>query len=89
MATTYTHVHPPIYYTVRSVVRWAFWTGLVSGVFATAGWASSTLMGHKEECPVRLSSDFTYVAVEPFTVGECEAPPYVVLYDGETWGWGG
>ena len=87
--TTHRPAHPPIYYTIRSVVRWAFWTGLAMGLFATAGWVSSTMSGEQSACPVSLRPDFTYVQVEPFDVGECEPPPYVVLYDSETWGWGG
>jgi hypothetical protein len=77
--------HPPIYYKVRSVVRFCFWTGLIAGLMVISSWITG--LNNKPECPVTLNFDFTYTAHADFDPNECTAGHNVSLLDGYRWGW--
>lgn len=83
--TYYRNQHPPIYYTIRTVVRCAFWSSVVVGLTFFASWFAQ--LDDKEACPIILNSDFTYEAVSPFDATSCDAGRNVVLLDNARWGW--
>lgn len=81
--------HPPIYYTVRTAVRFTFWTGVAAGTFATASWiVDKAYEDDRPACPVSVEVDFTWERTgEPFTLAECRPPTGIVLENDGTWRW--
>jgi hypothetical protein len=82
--------HAPIYYTIRTAVRVAFWGGL----------ASATLLGLVEltdddrpDCNITINANFTWevgdykarYGDQPVT--ECYIDPMYVLHDDGRWSW--
>lgn len=82
---TTTTYHPPIYYSVRTVVRWVFWSLAMWGLLLTLSWVSN--LGDKPECPITLNDDFTYTANKTFVLGECYAGHNITLNGNNTWEW--
>ena len=82
---TYT-THPPIYYTVRSIVRFTFW-----GIIGTIGiYLCFTLMASANAynpCPIELNRDFTYTTTEWYPTMDCDLPENVELDLRGNWWW--
>lgn len=77
--------HPPIYYTIRTVVRYCFWTSVVIGGVQTAVWISN--LNDKPACPISLNEDFHYTTNESFDPNTCSPGDNVVLVDAQHWSW--
>lgn len=73
------------YYTIRSIVRFTFWTTTITGAMFAAVWVSE--IGQKPECPIRLNFDFTYTQLAPFDSNECTPGDNVTLTGPQTWAW--
>lgn len=92
MATTTYQQHPPIYYTVRSAVRWVFWTTfatvLLGGLMVGLDAISRINSDPKPVCDITVNRDFTWnwnsVAI-PLT--DCSAPEDIVVNSDGTWEW--
>lgn len=84
--------HTPIYYKVRSAVRFAFWASLFGGTVLVGKWLVDTAYGdQRPACPVDIKPDFTWAksgADINFALAECRPPQNIVLYNDGTWGWG-
>ena len=82
-----------MYYTVRTAVRFTFWSSLVVGLVFTVVKVSE--IGLNPPCPSVLNVDFTWSAkdantkVSDIDLSACEHPNYVILYNDGTWGWVG
>jgi hypothetical protein len=91
MSRTRNGWHTPIYYKVRSVVRFAFWASLFSGTVLVGKWLVDTAYGdHRPACPIDIKHDFTWSRLDgttAFTLTDCRPPQNVVLYNDGTWGW--
>lgn len=90
MATTTYTQHPPIYYTVRSCVRWLFWTVLGFAIFAGLVRLSDAIYLRNADpvCNVNVARDFTWTwngTAVPLT--ECRSPEDIVLNQNGTWEW--
>ena len=84
MATTF---HPPIYYKVRSVVRFVFWFGLALSFILAFGRIVND--DEKDRCPVDLWQNFTWSSVDnkTFNLDTCQHPTGIVLLPDGTWWW--
>ena len=90
MATsTYTE-HPPIYYSVRTLVRFAFWSALTLG----SAFGLSTLANHinardsKPVCDITVNRNFTWTWNSPAVpLTDCLAPEDIVVNIDGTWDW--
>lgn len=76
--------HPPIYYKVRSVVRWVFWTGIVMLGVVYLGRVVDT---QPPTCNVRVNFDFTWDNPNNVDISKCQHPDNVVLHRNGTWKW--
>jgi hypothetical protein len=83
--------HPPVYYHIRSAVRWALVLGIASA--GMIGCIKVSEMGDLPRCDVRLNVNFTWNA-EDFaslnpgkTLNDCLHPLDVVLDMDGTWDW--
>lgn len=78
--------HPPIYYTVRTCVRFVFW-----GSIATLAIWAVMLIGVKANaynpCPINLHSNFTYSTTEWYPTMECDMPENVEVDLQGNWWW--
>ena len=83
--TYYHKPHPPIYYKIRTVVRFAFWGSVGAGLTACASWFAQ--LDDKPACPITLNSDFTYESHGSFDRSSCDAGRNVVLVDSTRWEW--
>lgn len=84
---TYTkHLHPPVYYTVRSIVRFFFWgtigTALIYGVMLMTFSANAY-----NPCPINLHSNFTYSTTEWYPTMKCDMPENVEVDLQGNWWW--
>lgn len=91
MNGTHNGWHTPIYYKVRSVVRFAFWASLFGGTVLIGKWLVDTAYSdQRPACPVDIKPDFTWAksgADINFALAECRPPRNIVLYNDGTWGW--
>lgn len=90
MATTTYRQHPPIYYTIRTCVRWLFWTtvatAILSGVMVTLDYFQ--YRNADPVCDVTVNRDFTWKwNGTPVALSECRAPSDIVLNDDGRWDW--
>lgn len=82
--------HPPIYYKIRSAVRFAFWGSLAAGTLIGA---MRLTEDKRPECDVKLNFDFTWNSEdfaslnEGLTLDQCRQPDDVVLHMDGTWDW--
>ena len=79
--------HPPIYYTVRSAVRWVFWTGVAFLVVLGFGKLVKASEHQKPACRVNLNLNFTWSPIDSVDLDKCQHPRNVVLHEGGTWEW--
>ena len=81
--------HPPIYYTVRTAVRFTFWSSLVLGTVIIGRWIVNRAYDDgRPACPVVVNRDFTWSRVgDPFHLAECRPPTGIVLERDGTWRW--
>jgi hypothetical protein len=84
MTTTY---HSEMYYKVRSVVRWVFWTSVAFLAITGFGKVVKALENEPSKCAVALNRDFTWEATGSVDLAECRHPNNVVLLPGGTWVW--
>ena len=83
--------HPPVYYHIRSAVRWALVLGIASA--GMIGCIKVSEMGDLPECDVHLNVNFTwnsedFVSLNPGkTLADCRHPDDVVLDMDGTWDW--
>ncbi len=84
------YYHSPMYYKVRSVVRFAFWSAVGLGVFSLLNFVLNGVSedNSKPVCDVTLDRDFTWswngTAIHLTT---CDSPQDVVLNVDGTWRW--
>jgi hypothetical protein len=76
--------HPQIYYTVRSIVRWTFWTGVV---FLGVVFIGRSVDTAPARCDIQLERNFTWTNDKGVDISKCSAPHNVVLRSDGTWGW--
>lgn len=80
--------HPPVYYTVRSLVRRVVWGGLAFGLVlgAVSYFGDDTPL-----CDIRIvsASPPLWESDTPVDVRECVAPQYMVLNQDGSWHWVG
>lgn len=76
--------HPPIYYTVRSVVRWTFWGTLTFFGVVFVGRSVDTA---PPRCEVNINADFTWSNPRGVDVSKCSQPNNVLLKGDGTWEW--
>jgi hypothetical protein len=81
MTTTY---HPPIYYRVRSVVRWTFWTSIF---FLTVVYLGYVVNTNKPDCDIQVDRNFTWSNPKGVDITACSAPNNVILNKDGTWRW--
>jgi len=85
-----TTTHSPLYYGVRSAVRFVFWgTAGVLSVFGIGRLADIANTDNDNSCPIVLGKNFTWendgqVFVD---ISKCDAPTNVTLNQNGTWGW--
>jgi hypothetical protein len=81
--------HPPIYYTVRTVVRAVFWSGMALAALLMATWiVDQAYADDRPACPVEVNKDFTWRRTgDPFVLAECRQPQGIVLERDGTWRW--
>lgn len=86
MATTF---HPPIYYKVRSVVRFVFWFAVAVAFVFGFGALVNRNDDDARNCPVELWRDFTWTSInnQTFDLDACEHPTGIVLLPDGTWWW--
>jgi hypothetical protein len=83
--------HTPIYFAVRSAVRFLFWGCALSAL--TIGVVKVSEMGDKPECDVHLNFNFTwntddFASLNPnMTLNDCRHPDDVILSMDGTWDW--
>lgn len=79
--------HPPIYYTIRTIVRATFWSLLALGTLYSL---TTLLVDNRESCDITIRTGGTWVANnEPVNVTKCVAPQYMILHQNGTWEWEG
>jgi len=83
--------HPPVYFHIRSAVRWTLVLALGSAF--TIGVIKVSEMGDLPECDVHLNVNFTWNA-EDFaslnpgkTLNDCRQPDDAILNMDGTWEW--
>jgi len=77
--------HPPIYYTVRSLIRWTVW--LVLPMIVMSALIVSIQPAELPDCPLTFNRDFTYED-HGYVEGMSCHMPYNVAIDGEgAWHW--
>ena len=77
--------HPPVYYTIRTVVRTIVWGGLG---LVTLGIVVESLDDDRPSCDVTIVSPTRWEANSPSVdVSKCVAPAYMILNQGGTWEW--
>lgn len=83
------YYHPPIYYTIRSIIRWTFWSGVVFVLIIIFGKFVSLFDGEPDTpCPAILNIDFTWSpAVDSIDLKSCRHPNNVILKEDGTWEW--
>lgn len=81
---TTTRKHPPIYYKVRSVVRWTFWTGIAMLGVVYLGRVVDTA---PTKCDVQVNRDFTWSNPKGVDISQCSHPVNVILHEEGTWEW--
>lgn len=80
------YTHPPIYYTIRTLVRTVFWGGLATlSIYGLMHWASSA--NAYNPCPIKLHSNFTYSTTEWYPTMECDMPENVEVDLQGNWWW--
>lgn len=83
--------HPPVYYHIRSAVRWGL--VLAIGSVATIGMIKFSELGDLPECDVHLKVNFTwnsedFASLNPgMTLNDCRQPDDVILDMDGTWDW--
>jgi hypothetical protein len=83
--------HPPVYYHIRSAVRWSLVVAI--GSAATIGVIKVSEMGQLPECDVHINVDFTwnsqdFASLNPGkTLSDCRHPDDVILNTDGTWSW--
>lgn len=82
--TTY---HPPIYYTVRSVVRVVFWTTIYFLVVLGLSTGLKAMENEPNECQVNLFRDFTWSPIGSVDLFSCQHPTNIILLSDGTWIW--
>lgn len=90
MATTTYKQHPPIYYTIRSAVRWVFWTLLATVILGgcMAGLDAIQSRNAKPMCDITVNRDFTWEwNGTPVALTECAPPEDIVINTNNTWDW--
>ena len=82
--------HSPIYYPIRTCVRFVFWTGLAGSLIV----GGSALVDHfygddRPECDVTTNVDFTWTpnTTTPIDLATCQHPTGIVLESDRTWRW--
>lgn len=85
--TYYRNPHPPIYYTIRTIVRCAFWSVIVALLLIVI----SALTGSgKKECSVVITEHFTWKWADDAGVRDldkCANPANTVLHKDGTFVW--
>ncbi len=76
--------HTPMYYKVRSVVRWTFWSGVFFFGVVFIGRAVDT---DAPRCDVQVNRDFTWTNERGVDISKCSAPKNVILHSDGTWDW--
>ena len=78
--------HPPIYYTTRSIVRFAVWGGLFA-LFLI--FVVRIGQDNRPPCDIRIASASPprWVSDTPVDVSKCVAPQYMVLHNDGSWSW--
>lgn len=76
--------HPPVYYTVRSFVRFAVWMLLVA-IFLGGCTALSLSLDEPPRCDVHLSAASTWTADHPVNLSRCTHPDGILLNADGTW----
>ena len=85
LAPMSTMFHPPIYYKVRSIVRWLFWTMVYFIALVLFG---LVLEGDQsQECDVDLLFNFTWTSDKPIDLSQCVPPSNVTLFRDGRWAW--
>lgn len=91
MATRTYKYHPPIYYTIRSIVRFVFWTTIATAVTFALVMGAERISEHGmlPVCDVTVDyEDFTWVwNGTPTSLSECRSPEDIVLLDNHYWEW--
>ena len=77
--------HPPIYYTIRTLVRFMFYTGIALAIM----WAFLSLAkDEKAYCNVKLNENFTWRwNGSPQGLDTCAHPELTILHDNFTYSW--
>lgn len=80
--------HPPVYYDIRTAVRFAFWSSLAIGLVITL---TSHLGDHRPSCDIQVVSASPPMWESrdgaPIDVSKCVAPAYMVLNQDGSWQW--
>lgn len=83
--------HPPVYYTIRTLVRVAFWgSALALLLGAVYGVAKAFDEWNTLPCEVSLSADFTWDWVDGTgtrDINNCAHPINTILYSNHTYEW--
>jgi hypothetical protein len=80
-----------LYYTVRTAVRFVFWSSVIAGL--ALGTIKFSEIGDAPRCDVTLNFDFTWNVKEfstlnpNTTLSECTHPQDVILSFDGTWDW--
>jgi hypothetical protein len=84
--TYYQKAHPPIYYTVRTIVRFMFWTAVLFGLL----FAVTKANGENNECDVVVTQSFSWRWADDAKVRDldkCSDPANTVLNEDGTFIW--
>lgn len=77
--------HPPIYYTIRTIVRGVFWGTLA---FLSLWLIVESTDDDRPYCDVAINFDFTWEwQSEPTDLSSCRHPELTILNPDGTWDW--
>ena len=80
----------PLYYRIRSIVRFAFWGGLIMIALFGITRLADILDPHNDNpCPIVLNANFTWENDGQMFVDitKCDAPSNATLHQDGTWEW--